>query len=180
MSPTPVFRRSPNQTAPAVPPKAGQRCPRVFGLGWSTRGGPTRLPSGRRAGQTRRQPGSCRDRPREARPRRGLAWLSSTSLLASGHDRKKPWLFSLSGPPHGVVTLWGLFPPLTAPIITAATTRPRNRCDLGSRARDAGCLLRGPAAVQGFLELGFVLLGQRGLQHCAAVLAHRLHGLVRR
>jgi len=46
-------------------------------------------------------------------------------------------------------------------------------------SRNNWSLFSGPT-VQGLLELGLALLGQRGLQHGAAVLAHRFDCLVRR
>src|SRR3984957_2201547 len=51
---------------------------------------------------------------------------------------------------------------------------PGAGCELGSRGS-----LRGRLAVQGVLKFLLVVLGQRGLQDRAAILAHRLDSLVR-
>src|SRR5215471_7999160 len=65
-----------------------------------------------------------------------------------------------------------------SPVIARSPSRrshARRSCS-AQTARLLGCRL---ASVQGFLELLLVLLGQGGLQHGAAELAHGLDGLVR-
>src|SRR5262252_10814837 len=57
---------------------------------------------------------------------------------------------------------------------------PASTVPAGSRPEWLRAGLFGAPAVQGLLELLLTLLGQRGLQHGAAVLAQRLGGLIRR